>query len=159
MSAMASQITSLHVIYSTVYSGADQRKHQNSGSLAFVRAIHRWPVNSPHKGPVIRKMFPCDDVIMKIIYCLTFIDNRAWISKIIRMGHGNLLKVSACFSSLGTSCNNWLQRYEITSALPYIGRRVYEKWRWRLVVEQQILYCVIYIAFPSVGYVKIHFKY
>ena len=49
------------------YSGADQRKHQSSASLAFVRGIHRWPVNSPHKGPVTRKMFPFDDVIMVLI--------------------------------------------------------------------------------------------
>ena len=41
--------------------GADQRKHQSSTSLAFVR----WPMNSPHKGPVTRKMFPFDDVIMR----------------------------------------------------------------------------------------------
>ena len=64
MGAMASQFTSLTIVYSTVYSGADQRKHQSSASLAFVRGIHRWPVNSPHKGPVTRKMFPFDDVIM-----------------------------------------------------------------------------------------------
>ena len=64
MGAMASQITSLTVVYSTVYSGADQRKHQSSASLAFVRGIHRGPVNSPHKWPVTRKMFPFDDVIM-----------------------------------------------------------------------------------------------
>ena len=64
MVAMASQITSLTIVYSTVYSGADQRKHQSSGSLAFVRGIHRGPVNSPHKWPVTRKMFPFDDVIM-----------------------------------------------------------------------------------------------
>ena len=50
MSAMAYQITSLTIAYSTVYSGADQRKYQSSASLAFVRGIHRWPVNSPHKG-------------------------------------------------------------------------------------------------------------
>ena len=64
MSAMASQITSLTIVYSTVYSGADQRKHQSPASLAFVRGIHRGPVNSPHKRPVTRKMFPFDDVIM-----------------------------------------------------------------------------------------------
>ena len=64
VTTMASQITSLMVVYSTVYSDADQRKHQSSASLAFVRGIHRWPVNSPHKGPVTRKMFPFDDVIM-----------------------------------------------------------------------------------------------
>ena len=41
MGAIASQITSLTIVYSTVYSGADQRKHQGSASLAFVRGIHR----------------------------------------------------------------------------------------------------------------------
>ena len=66
MSAMASQITSLVIVYSSVYSGADQRKHQSSSWLAFVRGIHRSPVNSLHKGPVTRKMFPFDDVIMAI---------------------------------------------------------------------------------------------
>ena len=64
MSAMASHITSLTIVYSTVYSGADQRKHPSSASLAIVRGIHRWPVNSPHKGPVTRTMFPFDEVIM-----------------------------------------------------------------------------------------------
>ena len=64
MAAKASQITSLTIVYSTVYFGADQRKHQSSASLAFVRAIHRWPVNSSHKWPVTRKMLPFDDVIM-----------------------------------------------------------------------------------------------
>ena len=64
MGAMASQITSLTIVYSTVHSGPDQRKHQSSASLAFVRAIHRLPVNSTHKWPVTRKMFPFDDAIM-----------------------------------------------------------------------------------------------
>ena len=64
MSVMASESTSLMIVCLTVYWGADQRKHQSSASLAFVRGIHRWPVNSPHKGPVTRKMFPFDDVIM-----------------------------------------------------------------------------------------------
>ena len=64
MNTMACQITSLTIVYSTVYSGADQRKHQSSASLAFVRVIHRGPVNSSHKWPVTRKMFPFDDVII-----------------------------------------------------------------------------------------------
>ena len=64
MTTIASQITSLAVVYSTVYSDADQRKHQSSASLAFVWGIHRGPVNSPHKGPVTRKTFPFDDIIM-----------------------------------------------------------------------------------------------
>ena len=67
MGTMASKIiTSLVIVYSTVYSGADQRKQQSSASLVFVRGIHRGPMNSPHKWPVKRKMFPFDDVIM---YC------------------------------------------------------------------------------------------
>ena len=65
MSTIASQITSITIVYSTVYLDADQRKHQRSASLAFVRGIHRRPVNSPHKWPVTRKMFPFDDVIME----------------------------------------------------------------------------------------------
>ena len=60
MGAMVSQITSLTIVFSTVYSDADQRKHQSSASL-----IHRAPVNSPHKWPVTRKMLPFHDVIMK----------------------------------------------------------------------------------------------
>ena len=55
MDAIASQIISLMIVYSTVYSDADQSKHQSSASLA---------LNSPHKWPVTRKMFPFDDVIM-----------------------------------------------------------------------------------------------
>ena len=65
MSAMASQIISLATVYSIVYSDADQRKHQISVSLAFVRGIHRGPGTSPHKGPVTRKIFPFDDASMK----------------------------------------------------------------------------------------------
>ena len=72
MSAMASQVTNLTIVYSTVYSGADQRKQQSSVSLAFARGIHRWPVNSPHKGPVTRKMFPFDDIIMKSLYRISW---------------------------------------------------------------------------------------
>ena len=65
---MASQITSSTIVYSTVYSGEDERKHQSSASLSFVRGIHRWSVNSAHKGPVTRKTFSFDDVIMSPEY-------------------------------------------------------------------------------------------
>ena len=67
MGAIAFQITSVTIVYSAVYSGANQRKHQRSASLAFVWGIHRGPVNSPHKWPVTRKIFPFDDVIMKYV--------------------------------------------------------------------------------------------
>ena len=66
MIMLVSQITSLVIVYSTVYSGTDQRKHQSSASLAFVRGIHQWLVNSSHKGPVTLKMFPFDDAIMNV---------------------------------------------------------------------------------------------
>ena len=65
VSAMPSQITTLTIVHSTVYPGADQRKHPRcSAPMAFLPGIHRWPMISTHKGPVPRKMFPCDDVIM-----------------------------------------------------------------------------------------------
>ena len=57
MGVMASQITSVSIVCS-------KKKNQNSALLAFVRGIHRWPVDSLHKGPVTRKMFPFDHVIM-----------------------------------------------------------------------------------------------
>ena len=69
MGAIASQITSLTIFNSTVYSDADQRKHQSSASLVFVWGVHRSTVNSQHKWPVTRKCFhlmtsscvwPCD---------------------------------------------------------------------------------------------------
>ena len=76
----------LTFVYSTIYSYADQRKHQSFASLAFVRGIHRWPVNSPHKGQVTRKVFPFDDLIMPltqlvktILYIAVVSEIRTWI--------------------------------------------------------------------------------
>ena len=83
MSAVVSQITSFAIVNPTVYSTANRRKHQSIASLAFVRGIHRWPVNSPHKRTVMLKILPFDDVIMilthesrnkmAIILCTTII--------------------------------------------------------------------------------------
>ena len=64
MGAMAPEIMSITIVYSTIYSGADQGKYEWSASLAFVRGFYWWPLNSPHKWPVTRKMFPFDDVII-----------------------------------------------------------------------------------------------
>ena len=85
MATIASQITSLTIVYLTVYPDADQGKHQSSVSLAFVRGIHRGPVNSPHKGPVTRKMFPFDDVTM---YRLQWIVNWGYSAA---LSAGNLI--------------------------------------------------------------------
>ena len=60
--------------------GRRSKKHQSSASLAFVRGNHRWPLNSPHKGPVTRIMFPFDDVIMAIY--------KMAVNKLIRNSHG-----------------------------------------------------------------------
>ena len=73
MNTMASQITGLTIVYSTVYSGANQRKHQSFVSLAFVKGIHRWHLNSPHKGQVMRKMLPFGDVIIGWDESLNFV--------------------------------------------------------------------------------------
>ena len=73
MSIMVSHITSISTVYSTVYSGTDQRNHQSSASLAFVRGIYWWPVNSPHKGPVMWKMFPFHDVIIDFLHFMKFV--------------------------------------------------------------------------------------
>ena len=81
MGVLASQITSLTIVCSNVYSGADQRTHQSSASLAFVWEIHRRPVNSQQKWPVTRKMFPFDDAIM-------------YIWKFILQGNGGTVQIN-----------------------------------------------------------------
>ena len=64
MSVMVSPITGISIVYPPVCSDIDQSKHQSCTSLVFVREIHWWPLNSPHKGPITQKMFPFDDVII-----------------------------------------------------------------------------------------------
>ena len=64
ISAMVSHITGVSIVWSIVCSGTDQGNHQSYASWAFVSGNHRWLVISPHKGPVKRKTFPLDDVIM-----------------------------------------------------------------------------------------------
>ena len=66
MSMMVCQITRVAIVYSIFCSGADQRKHWSSASLAFVRGIQWWPVNSLHKGPVMWKMFSFVDTFMNM---------------------------------------------------------------------------------------------
>ena len=77
---MTCQIIGVPIVCSAVCSGSDQRKHKSSATLVFCRGIHRWPVDSPHKGPVTRKMFPFDDVIMDK---LTHIFKIRWISEFL----------------------------------------------------------------------------
>ena len=84
MGAIVSQITSLTIVYSTVYSDTDQRKHQSSTSLAFVREIHWGPINSSHKLSVTREMFPLVDVIMRIAHGLIFSMGSEFVKNILQ---------------------------------------------------------------------------
>ena len=92
MGTVTSQITRLTIVYSNVYSDADQRKHQSSASLVFVRGFHRGPVKSPPKWPVTRKTFPFDDVIIDMhlwsgmAHCRVW-DNAFWICEIDLLAH------------------------------------------------------------------------
>ena len=81
------------ISYSTVYLDADQRKHQSSASLAFVRGSHRGPVNSPHKWPVTRKMFPFDDVIMRYTeaYNAYFLCNCSHMDPVVPIDNKSIL--------------------------------------------------------------------
>ena len=115
MGTMASQITSLTIVYSIVYSGADQRKHQSSASLG--------PVNSPHKWPVTRKMFPFDDVIMKEILGVL-----RWACRVasllylgfLRQQHNDNIPQGAISSTrlllhrTSSRCSAWLKSREIS---------------------------------------------
>ena len=71
---IASPITGVSIVCWAVCSGADQRTHESSASLVFVRGIYRWPVDSPHKGPVTRKMFAFDDVMHWCSDCLHYVE-------------------------------------------------------------------------------------
>ena len=112
MGAITYQITNLTIVYSTVYSSVDQRKHQNSASLAFVGGggggIHRWLVNSPHKWPVTLKMFPFDDVI---------VNHDATVMS--QEGHGvsNHRKLDRLFNSLFGPTTQSISKLRIISPL------------------------------------------
>ena len=113
---MASQISSLTIVYSTVYSGADQRKHQSSASLAFVQGIHLWPANSPHKWPVTRKMFPFDDFIMAL--CLMDFHGMAhrwYLYSMISQSHLKMFRIAIWHSnSTAASQQCYPGPYQIT---------------------------------------------
>ena len=83
MGTIATLIANFTIVYSTVYSDADQRKHQSSAALAFV---HRGPVNILHNWPVTRKMFPFHDAIMvnkypSLLYVNQYPDVRPSLSR------------------------------------------------------------------------------
>ena len=116
MTMLASQITSLPVVCSIVYSDVNQRKHQSSASLAFVREIHRGPVNFPHKWPVTRKMFPFDDVIMMLDTQYIYVCNC-----LILLSCNSFWPIYA-LSDIGISCIDKHSRS--------VGKLVLNRWSW-----------------------------
>ena len=137
MSSMASQITGASVVYWIVCSGADQRKHQRSTSLAFARGIHRWPVNSPHKGPVTQKMLPSVDLIMGQNDCLRRLFGKCDYMDVITSGQSPSLKIVqmaiTCYYTFQTSLIRTLQ-------IRYI--RIKASHMTDTSIVQQILYAV-----------------
>ena len=109
MRAMASQITDVSVVCSTV-SPDKSKKHQRSASLASVRGIHRSAVDFPHKGPVMWKMFPFDDVIMTLQYFATQV-----IINIQEANNGLLDSIRAQARQHGLSENQFRQCLTLSS--------------------------------------------
>ena len=132
MTMKASQITILTFVYSTVNSGADQRKYQGPASLAFVRGIHRSPVNSPHKRPVTRKMFPFDDVIM-LVSCFT--DSPVTVTE-VNKGHRQVPRQNKAEQNVNCVHNSWnilLYKKHNESTLLIPGELVWHSKTRRLV--------------------------
>ena len=120
MGVMTSQINSLTIVYSTVHSG-DQRNHQSPASLAFVRVIHRRPVNSPHKGPVTQKMFPFDDVIMrKLTFDLTLHRTSLFLFK-----SNILLQLKTALHPQLTHLTNPIMYWKMSHNAPFCDRNVH----------------------------------
>ena len=132
MTMLASQINSLTVVYSIVYSGVNQRKHQSSASLAFVREIHRGPVNFPHKWPVTRKMFPFDELLS--LHALGFI----WLFDIKKHSWKNGLFISY-FAGAHTTSDQYLWVASEYSIIQYTRTHLYN---WHTIIYLKVTYIV-----------------
>ena len=121
MGPMASRIPSLTIVYSIVYSGADQRKHQSSASLAFEWGIHRSPVNSPHKWPVTRKIFPFDNIIKEyhILYVLDWFNWNRIAHILGKLSNWRFLQISNNFS--WNSIEVFFIKVQLLSSLEWFG--------------------------------------
>ena len=124
MNTMASQIISLTIVYSTVYSGKDQRKYQSSASLAFVWGIHRGPVTSPHKRPGTQEMSPFDDVIMLRGKC----HKRTTIAK--KQAYGSNIRVCTMVS--------WTSGELQLKITNLINFNFMKFWKWYLFVSLNV---------------------
>ena len=147
MSAMASQMTSLTIVYSNIHSCTDQRKHQSSASLAFVRGTRRWPVNSPHKGPVTRKK---SSHFMTSSY-----DLRSWDTSIVKLFYhvpssiASLVRFKVSTFSINAQ---WIVQSLIQEFMR-VTRKSSSNWRYptkNMPVDGIVLYwskCYIYILY------------
>ena len=156
MSTMASQINGISIVYSTVSSGADQRRHQNSASLAFVRGIHRWSVNSPHKGPVkpglyfSRRQSPTvarlGDRRRQSCVCLYF----SWRLSPAQVGDSRqqsptvVFKVQQCWTFNAVASSRWHFPSNQRATTAFIRSRPMQIWRTQVVIKHiklQICVC------------------
>ena len=133
-SVMASRITSLSIVCQIICSGAYQRKYQGSASLAFLRGIHRWPMDSPHKRPVTREMCPFDDVIMN--YFSMHYVSYAWYHNKIIWALWRLKPPASWLpvQHLVRACNEAKQRRNSDLMVLYEGNHA----KWKRVSNEQI---------------------
>ena len=150
MNAMASQINSLTIVCSTVYSVSDQRKHQSPASLAFVRGIHRWPVNSPRKGSVTRKKFPIDDVFMRTYLLNSYgMWHFVFIKLHTRIGYTlNNKNKSLCEYKLNQNTTLFMQWMilEISSAkwqIFFLGLALFNEYLYQLIIAEWWIYASV----------------
>ena len=145
---------------STVYTGTDQRKHQSSASLAFVRGIHRSPVKSLHKWPVTRNMFPFDDVIMYEVGCLLPVRSQRrdfiWISNTFHVSPTKLQQFVDSINQIGFIAT----RYTSKGTVPIL---VFCNTEWKPLLYQFRMtfnhWCCPRIFFPRNDYEHIDFTF
>ena len=143
MSMVGSPITRVSNVCSTVCSGADQGKHQSIALLASVRGIHRWPINSPQKGPVTRKMFPFDDVVMtQYQYMpLYFDDSSQWFDSLYLNKTANCMvvaEIQVFMLAFHDSVMTWKRfRYY----WPFVGGTIGKQWLPRQRTSDTEFWC------------------
>ena len=113
MFAMVYLITGVSIVFSTVCSGAHQRNHQSSASLAFVRGIQRWPVNPPHKGPVTRKMFPFVIMASFGLVSVTTIDGPIWRHEHILPEHSSEFQTAVLRNFIPSAVHLGMARFKL----------------------------------------------
>ena len=144
MSAITSQVTGVSIIYSTTCSGT----YQSSASLAFVRGIHRWPVNSPHKRPVTRKIFPFDDVIMTTHEIPKYTTTLRGVINLLQGTFLSMVNVDECIFQITTTSTKgqWVNKYTLYVSMIILWMKIFEYWfkcHWGLLVRAKLTGIII----------------